>query len=190
MKFAILFLLIVGACGEKSSTSSGAGNLEKLPNTPLGTTDKRELKIAAEVQSYFSSMNEYIIVYLKGTSITNLIVEYTDDDTKPHEGPARGYCDRSGSTPRITLYRPDWVGPNQVSDPMRTAAFYHLVGHCVFGKDHNNKTGTVNYPGVTYTPPVSFMHSHFGYHLYPPNTFDSSDIVDLQREFFNYYGPL
>ena len=138
-------------------------------------------------------MNEYIIVYLKGTAVDNVIFEYTDSDSRPLEAPARGYCDKSGFTPKIVLYKPDWIGPYAADSVMKKAAFYHLMGHCVFNKAHNDELqyGTDGKVSAA----KSFMHSKFGYYLFPPSYGGGSTrltperLVDLQREFFNYYGP-
>lgn len=123
MKMALLFLLILSGCGGGSSGSSNSSN--STPSSSL-TTGTKQVQTVPEVQDFFAEMNEYIIVYLKGTAIDNVIFEYTDSDSGPLEAPARGYCDKSGFTPKIVLYRADWIGAHASDSVMKKAAFYHL----------------------------------------------------------------
>lgn len=190
MKVCLLFLLILAGCGGNSSSSSNSPSSN--PSSSLSGT--KQVKTVPEVQEFFAEMNEYIIVYLKGTAVDNIIFEYTDSDSVPLEAPARGYCDKSGFTPKIVLYRADWIGPYAASSTMKKAAFYHLMGHCVFNKAHNDELYYSAMDGKV-SGAKSFMHSNFGYHLFPPSygggtsTLSPEKMVDLQREFFNYYGP-
>lgn len=195
MKFDLwlfLGLIVLSGCGNNSS--SGSSSLNSAPSSSLSTGTK-QVQTVPEVQDFLAEMNEYIIVYLKGTAIDNVIFEYTDSDSGPLEAPARGYCDKSGFTPKIVLYRADWIGPYAAGSTMKKAAFYHLMGHCVFNKAHNDE---VYYSGMDgrLSGAKSFMHSNFGYHLFPPSygggttRLNPEKMVGLQREFFNYYGPL
>lgn len=183
MKFCILFvflLAILPSCEKNSSMSTYRGS---------------KLQLVPEVEEFFDEMNEFIRVYLNEPEVDNVIFEYTDIDTGPLESPARGYCDRSESTPRIVLYRADWFGPYAGDSTMKKASFYHLIGHCVFEKEHNDER---TYDSMSGKPDgaTSFMHSNFGYHLFPPayggNThrLTPERMVDLQRAFFDYQGPL
>lgn len=188
MKTMLLFLLIFTGCGGGSSSSSNPSNSN--PSSSL-TTGTKQVQTVPEVQDFLAEMNEYIIVYLKGTAIDNIIFEYTDSDSGPLEAPARGHCDKSGFTPKIVLYRADWIGPYAADSVMKKAAFYHLMGHCVFNKGHNDE---LNYSGMDGKPTSakSYMHSNFGYQLFPNyyGGLTPQRMVDLQREFFNYYGFL
>lgn len=184
-----LGLVILSGCGNKSS--SGSPSSKSAPSSSL-TSGTKQVQTVPEVQDFLAEMNEYIIVYLKGMAIDNIIFEYTDSDSGPLEASARGYCDKSGFTPKIVLYRADWIGPYAAGSVMKKAAFYHLMGHCVFNKSHNDELNyNVNGQPIS---AKSYMHSNFGYHLfsdyYGGNTLTPQRMVDLQREFFNYYGSL
>lgn len=177
----ILGLIMLSGCGKSSSGSSSSSS--------SSISGSKQVKTVPEVESFFAEMNEYRIVYLNSTAIDNVVFEYTGSDTGSFEAPARGYCDKSGFTPRIVLYSPDWIGPIAADQNMKKAAFYHLMGHCVFNKAHNDAVGYSSMDG-SITNAKSFMHSNFGYHLFPNGALTSLRMVDLQREFFNYYGPL
>src|SRR5690554_5392719 len=132
----LLGLVLLSGCGK--SSSSGTSSSSSAPSSSL-TSGTKQVKTVSEVQEFFAEMNEYIIVYLKGRAIDNVIFEYTDSDSGPLEAPARGYCDKSGFTPKIVLYRADWIGPYAADSVMKKAAFYHLMGHCVFNRAHNDE---------------------------------------------------
>lgn len=121
MILILIFLLLINGCGKNSSSKSTSKSPLSLPT--------KQLKTVPEVVPFLSEMNEFMIVYLKKTAIDNLIVEYTSNDNGSLEGAARGYCDKSNSTPRIVLYVADWVGPYAADQTMKKAAFYHFVGH-------------------------------------------------------------
>lgn len=177
----VLSLFILSGCGKGSSGSS---------NSSASTfSGSKQVKTVPEVEDFLAEMNEYRVVYLNSTAIDNVIFEYTATTAGPMEAPARGYCDKSGFTPRIVLYQPDWTGPFASDMNMKKASFYHLVGHCIYNKAHNDALSYSSMDGSV-TNAKSFMHSNFGYHLFPNGALTSLRMVDLQREFFNYYGPL
>lgn len=182
----ILSILVLSGCEKGSSV--GASNVDSK-------YEISHLELVPEVEDFFYEMNEFIRIYLYEPEVDNIIFEYTDVDTGPLEAPARGYCVKSGFTPKIILYRADWIGPYSADSTMKKAAFYHLMGHCVFNKSHNDER---TYDPMSGNPngATSFMHSNFGYHLFPPSygggttTLDPLKMQDLQKAFFNYTGPL
>lgn len=157
-----LGLIVLSGCG---NGSSGKSSSSFAPSSTL-TKGTKQVKTVPEVQEFFAEMNEYIIVFLKGMAVDNVVFEYTDSDSVPLEAPARGYCDKSSFIPKIILYRPDWIGPYAAGSTMKKAALYHLMGHCVFNKAHKDELqyGTDGKVSAA----RSFMHSNFGYHLFPP----------------------
>lgn len=196
--FYICFtIFLMFSCGKESTSNSSDSSKDSAVETEKPEAPKpestKQLIVLPEVQEFFDDMEEFNRVYVKGSPIDNVVFEFIEDDSDSRlEMPAKGFCDKSGKTPKIYLYRPQWTGSYTQTYFHRFASFYHLVGHCVFNKAHDDKTMTIYFGGSTYHRPFSFMHSDFGRWRYPPGSESNfvEIIRDLKREFFNYYGPL
>lgn len=186
MRYLIVFLVVIG-CGKDPV------NNEKSSITPVvSASEVSELRIPVELKDSFDAINEEFVVYVNGgEGIKNLIIELSEDETLSYENEARGLCDKSGKTPKIYLYRHDWVaGPSfdyRKRPIQKYASLYHLIGHCVFNKSHNDELMPGNYfNGVWFNYPKSMMHSEFKASMMPVDVQDSW-IKDLRREYWNYY---
>lgn len=206
---SIVFAISCNGSGGSNSTTNNQITTDTIPNnsetmnensgSDSGTSTApqvtSQVSLVPEVQTWFMDMNEFLISKLNKTAINNIIVEYTDTDSSLFEFKtiARGRCDNSGNTPKIILYRSDWVG-KEANDYFREGIFYHLVGHCIFNRDHFN---AVNKWHPSLTPvrsPKSYMHSNWGPNLFKPDPLyhgtqgpTSDDINSLKLEFY-YYG--
>jgi len=176
-------LLLTFSCGKEPDSNTSAQTLTK-------SSASKTLEILPEVQSYFDSMNEYITVYLKEAPVDNIVFKYIEYDNGLLEMEARGYCDKTGTTPVVYIYKGDWSGPYAISNLQRTASFYHLVGHCAFNKEHDDRVD------INSGRPYSFMHSNFKKSMFGSrystgeSLFTIDSIRNLQREYFDYHGPL
>lgn len=139
-------------------------------------------------------INESLITKLNKVAINNLIVVFSDDESEPYEFPnyARGRCDKSGTTPKIILFRADWVGKDS-TDVFREGIFYHLVGHCVYNRQHHDAVVKWNPSLNPVKRPVSYMHSNWGINLFKddplrtnPRGPTTDDITSLKSEFLYY----
>lgn len=182
--FVLLIMIVLYSCG-KDDVQPVSSSVTTLKSA------SKSLVVIEEVEEIFNDMNEFIVVYVKEAPVDNVIFELTTEDSDPRlKGQARGLCDKSGTTPIIRLYFRDWQGQYKMDYLVRTASLYHLVGECVFNKPINNKTIPVRYHGADYGIPVSFMHENWGKWLYPEGRVTSAHIIDMKKEFFDYYGPL
>jgi len=174
-KIILLLSLTITSCGDDQTTSLAPVEKSDTPttlvvnnNSPVESIeDEQVVSIPNELLAMYNSANEEYVVYGGGPEegVANLIVEYSLDENLPYENLARGYCDRTGSTPRIILYKHDWV-PMISRDITRNyyqrkRSFYHLIGHCIFNLPHNDETVRVRFGNVDFNYPDSIMHSNW-----------------------------
>lgn len=191
MKYLVIYLVLlaISSCGKDALNSQGAASNQAITST------QKLLTIPDDLKSDIASINQELAVYPKLPPIDNLIIQYGSDTSLAYENEARGICIK-GSTPKIILYTPDWIATtayNYTKGPFqKTASLFHLIGHCVFNKAHNDVTYQYSGGGgVIFNSPKSFMNSDF-----KESNFSSiqlqggytSIISDLKREFYNYYG--
>lgn len=192
MKTLYLILLLgVASCGKDTITSSD--NIQQKIQPVVSTGVNPILIIPDEIKETFNLINSEFIIYAAGgEGIKDLIIEFSSVENEKYENEARGYCDKSGDNPRIYLYESDWIaGPiydYQRDSNQKLVSLYHLIGHCVFDKPHNDElASTVRFNSVDFNYPKSYMHSEFKGSMMPQNV-RSTWILELRREYWNYYG--
>lgn len=159
-----LLFLIASSCGKDNLSNQSTTSAQALSST------QKVLSIPDELKNDFNEINQDLTLYPKLHKIDNLIIEFSTDDTLAYENEARGICIKSSPTPKIILYRRDFLGSEGIGSYsagqdsfQKTASLYHLIGHCIFDKAHNDATYQYGAAGETYVfnSPKSFMHSSF-----------------------------
>lgn len=185
--FILLISVIASSCG-KDSSNLNVAQLDSKSSSQIQQT--KIMQVPNELKDQVNLINQELTAYTSYPAINNLIIEYSADENLSYENEARGVCIKDTPTPKIILYRRDWLGSEGIgsfsagmTEFQKNVSLFHLIGHCIFNKGHNNEmNGAI---------PKSFMHSNFLQSYYSQGLQNSGlhlQLSDLKREFYNYQG--
>lgn len=142
-----------------SFESERQNNNEFLPVTDIEYPKELELEIV-KIQNLLRKHNKPLI--------KNLIIRYSSNKTFDYENEARGLCIKVNPTPIIYLLEKDWIGESAKSKDIQELSLIHLIGHCVYNLNHNEKVTTHKEEGKAYKHPTSLMVSRFSWQNFSP----------------------